>query len=794
MAEFLLTLVLSASAFLLVYWLAPYLTPRLTGLARRLDAITASRIDFVFNVIVLVAVVFFTARAFHHYESFNSWHEERWNIDRVVVGLLQGDSPLPYWADRYNPIVAAFVPLQAVWNDPRVIVLAQSVGLALSVVPLYWFARPRLGRPLALVAGLGYLVSPQLAHLNSGDIFEVKFTVPLLALALFFLLRRRHAPFFVAFALALLVKEDVAVLALGCAVYLFFVQRQRALGLALGGSSIVLILLITEILYPTFHEGRPFYIWAERYAYLGNTLGTVVHSIVSNPSVALARLSTPDRIEYLFYLLRPWAGSALIGFEVLAIMVPALAVSILSEAFPWDLGTYFQAPLVPFLFFGGIVGLERLLKWGNRGQARAELALLAFLVAGSSLYRPDTWTRLLNPAYFTLDAHSEIGHALIRQIPAGATVGAQVEFILALHGTRQYQVRQFDPHWDARQADYIFGDSTRFWYGFFQPAWEHWRASGYFDVVTEWDGYFLLQRKTDIDPSRQSDTGWGLIGYIQAPNSFHRPVDAAFSNGMTLLGYAAVPSLKIRTGERLQVIAEWRAEHAIDARFLVLARIVDARGYVWVQVDRDPIIPTRQWEAGDLIRDQYTFDLPKVMPPGDYAITFAIWDAQAQARVPITASRGEVRDTEVVVQMMPVERDTTPFPREYLPVELSQRDRLGDLELIGSTEMPARLRPGEEFELGLYWQASIQPQEDVDVVWQLRDASGHAIVLAAGPPVGGAYPTSKWQAGEILLDWHTLTVPRDWSPGKAQLTVELRRASDGSQMGEATLGDIEIGN
>ncbi|MGI8428972.1 MAG: DUF2079 domain-containing protein [Solirubrobacteraceae bacterium] len=55
--------------------------------------------------------------------------------------------------DHFSPLVAALTPHYWVWSDPRVLVIAQSLLVAASIVPVFLFARPRLGR-----AG-GYLLA-----------------------------------------------------------------------------------------------------------------------------------------------------------------------------------------------------------------------------------------------------------------------------------------------------------------------------------------------------------------------------------------------------------------------------------------------------------------------------------------------------------------------------------------------------------------------------------------------------------------------------------------------------------
>ena len=48
--------------------------------------------------------------------------------------------------DHFHPLVAVLAPLYWVWSDPRMLLIAQSLLVAASIVPVFLFARSRFGR------------------------------------------------------------------------------------------------------------------------------------------------------------------------------------------------------------------------------------------------------------------------------------------------------------------------------------------------------------------------------------------------------------------------------------------------------------------------------------------------------------------------------------------------------------------------------------------------------------------------------------------------------------------------
>jgi hypothetical protein len=53
--------------------------------------------------------------------------------------------------------------------------------------------------------------------------------------------------------------------------------------------------------------------------------------------------------------------------------------------------------------------------------------------------------------------------------------------------------------------------------------------------------------------------------------------------------------------------------------------------------------------------------------------------------------------------------------------------------------------------LTLYWQALSRPGEDYTFFVHVLDAAGQVLSQWDGQPDGGAYPTSIWDPGEVVL-------------------------------------------
>ncbi len=64
-------------------------------------------------------------------------------------------------------------------------------------------------------------------------------------------------------------------------------------------------------------------------------------------------------------------------------------------------------------------------------------------------------------------------------------------------------------------------------------------------------------------------------------------------------------------------------------------------------------------------------------------------------------------------------------------------------------------------------------EKDYTVFVHLADATGVPLSQGDHPPVRGLYPTSRWQPGEILADFHELPIDANVSPGEYQVLVGM---------------------
>ncbi len=94
-------------------------------------------------------------------------------------------------------------------------------------------------------------------------------------------------------------------------------------------------------------------------------------------------------------------------------------------------------------------------------------------------------------------------------------------------------------------------------------------------------------------------------------------------------------------------------------------------------------------------------------------------------------------------------------------------------------------RQGADLRVVIYWQPLAKLGYNYTTSVQLFDARGGKIAQGNDHQVGGEfYPTSLWEAGEILRDEYVLLLPPESVPGTYHLFVGMYRSSDLESLGE----------
>jgi uncharacterized membrane protein len=276
--------------------------------------------------------------------------------------------------DHFHPVIALWAPLYWIWDDPRMLLLAQAALIAVSVVPVASFTARRFGSRPAVVVAAMYVFSWPLQRMVQFDVHEVAFAVPALAWVIDAVDRRARRTTVVASLVLLATREDMgAVVALiGVLVALYQVGRTAeggrrwwpartdllwGLGLLVGGAAGYE--LATAVVIPHFSEGRGFAYWT--FAALGPDPASAVRFMLTHPIALLQLMVTPWEKAHTLLMLGLPVLYLCLGSRYLLLAAPLIAQRMLNDrAQLWSTNFHYSSVLAPILFLAAVDAAGRI--------------------------------------------------------------------------------------------------------------------------------------------------------------------------------------------------------------------------------------------------------------------------------------------------------------------------------------------------------------------------------------------------------------------------------------------------
>ncbi len=123
-----------------------------------------------------------------------------------------------------------------------------------------------------------------------------------------------------------------------------------------------------------------------------------------------------------------------------------------------------------------------------------------------------------------------------------------------------------------------------------------------------------------------------------------------------------------------------------------------------------------------------------------------------------------------------------PVSSSSVPDNLLPASFADQIDLLGYSLSDRQLVSGESLDLTLYWSPRGRPMHDYTVFVHLLDSSGQLRGQADSPPMAGKYPTSVWDAGEVIADLHTLSLAPDLPAGEYKIAIGLYDPETGQRV------------
>jgi uncharacterized membrane protein/uncharacterized membrane protein YbhN (UPF0104 family) len=397
--------------------------------------------------VILVAIMsfiyalYFTTASFLRYDNYYTGRFDLGNMAQTVWNTMHGRiflftnpdsteqiSRLAFHADF---ILILLAPFYSLWQNPKMLLLIQTLVVAAGAFFVYMIARDVLkNRNLGLVFSFIYLLNPSVQRANLYDFHAVTLVTTLLFATYYFFLKKQYKLFILFSLLAAICKEQIWLIIALFGLVTFFINKKRLLGSALFFSSLALFFFIFWYAIPHARSSQHFAL-----AYLsdfGDNPTNIVKNLITSPNKIVSTLLHPSQLHYLFQLFSPLGYLSLAFPFFLFFAGPDLLISLLSNNEQLRQIYYqYTTSVTPFLFLSAIYGVWALKQLTIVRTIKKHFILIIsiYLISttfySASIFGPLPGSQEPNIDMFTKPQQNKafIDHYL-QSIPAKATVSS----------------------------------------------------------------------------------------------------------------------------------------------------------------------------------------------------------------------------------------------------------------------------------------------------------------------------------------------------------------------------------
>ncbi len=193
---------------------------------------------------------------------------------------------------------------------------------------------------------------------------------------------------------------------------------------------------------------------------------------------------------------------------------------------------------------------------------------------------------------------------------------------------------------------------------------------------------------------------------LPAPAEIPQPLDIRFGDEMELLGYG-LSAPPFEPGRPLHIALYWRTLKPMDEDRLFSLEFRDEKESLCARWEGHPVqgrYPTRAWEPGDVIRDEWKLRLSPGLKPGRYRLRLGLRSPRNGPILPSTQSdEKSVSLTEIRVTGSP----SITSPSRPLSLNIPDRIALLGYDLVDEGAVIGgnpTYRPRQMIQLDLYWR------------------------------------------------------------------------------------------
>lgn len=331
-----------------------------------------NKYEFFLAFFIAIYIAYFTTASFLRHDNFYTGRFDLGNMDQTVWNTINGRifqmtnpdntenvSRLAYHADF---ILILLSPFYLIWQNPKMLLLIQTITVALGAVFIYLIAKRVLkNKNLSLTFSFSFLMNQSLQYANLYDFHAVTLATTFLLGAFYFLILKRYIYFLLFAILAALTKEQIWLIVALFGGYIVIRRKEIIFGIFLMIISLFIFRYLIWTAIPQARGGEHFAI--EYYSQFGETPGNVIKNMIFSPTKTLGIILEKERVEYTKQIFLPAGFLPLISPFYLIFAAPDFLINLLSSNKQLHQIYYqYTAAITPFIFISSIFAVKTIKK------------------------------------------------------------------------------------------------------------------------------------------------------------------------------------------------------------------------------------------------------------------------------------------------------------------------------------------------------------------------------------------------------------------------------------------------
>lgn len=342
-------------------------------------------------IVIIFYIGIFSFFSIKRYKTLNSHYYDLGIMNQVVFNTSRGrflemtDQQIKKNVNRlaihFDPILATFAPFYKIYQGPEVLLIDQTIILALGALAVYLISQKIIKKKhLSLLFALSYLCFFPIQRTNLFDFHAVVLATTFLLFAIYFNLVKENRWSFVFILLSLLTKEHVGLVIFLFGLYLFFIKKEKKFGTVVAGIGVIFFVSSVYLIIPYFRQEAHFALrYYEGFLLQKDTFDYVLRMIVPN-----------------FY--------SIFSPLVLLISLPEWATNILSSNSNMrSIYFHYNSLIIPFMYYSLILGYKNFnnLVKNSLVKRTALLIFVGFNIYSFYLYNPIPSGFVKEPVIYT---------------------------------------------------------------------------------------------------------------------------------------------------------------------------------------------------------------------------------------------------------------------------------------------------------------------------------------------------------------------------------------------------------